>query len=217
MRAIVGAPLHLGEGPPQHRRHHEHMRDAIAGQHVGETFGAGHFAIVAEHDPVRCSSATKNEWSNNHPRAEVARVSARLTDRRPRETPLSQTGEFMTMALRWTSAGALMTGLLVGLSAPAGAAGLQPGEYACAGSGGTILIGLGFRLHGERQLYRPRRQVRGPRDVRRTRTCASSAAISMARSAATCAATISRSTRPAAATTERAYSGMNFIATPLMQ
>src|SRR6185503_16852496 len=28
---------------------------------------------------------------------------------------------------------------------PAGAAGLQPGEYACAGSSG-ILIGLGFRL-----------------------------------------------------------------------
>jgi hypothetical protein len=31
-------------------------------------------------------------------------------------------------------------------SGPAGAAGLQPGEYACAGSGGTILIGLGFKL-----------------------------------------------------------------------
>jgi hypothetical protein len=29
---------------------------------------------------------------------------------------------------------------------PASAAGLQPGEYACAGSGGRILIGLGFRL-----------------------------------------------------------------------
>jgi len=34
---------------------------------------------------------------------------------------------------------------LAGLT-PASAAGLQPGEYACAGSGGTILIGLGFRL-----------------------------------------------------------------------
>jgi hypothetical protein len=53
------------------------------------------------------------------------------------------------MALRWTSAAVLMTGLLVGLSAPAGAAGLQPGEYACAGSGGTILIGLGFRLRAD--------------------------------------------------------------------
>src|SRR6476469_545301 len=52
----------------------------------------------------------------------------------------------MTMALRWTSAAMLTAGLLLGLSAPAGAAGLQPGEYACAGSGGTILIGLGFRL-----------------------------------------------------------------------
>jgi hypothetical protein len=30
--------------------------------------------------------------------------------------------------------------------APAGAAGLPPGEYACAGSGGRILIGLGFKL-----------------------------------------------------------------------
>ena len=30
-----GAPLHLGEGAPQHRRHHEHVRHAIAGQHVG--------------------------------------------------------------------------------------------------------------------------------------------------------------------------------------
>jgi hypothetical protein len=29
---------------------------------------------------------------------------------------------------------------------PAAAASLQPGEYACAGSGGTILIGLGFKL-----------------------------------------------------------------------
>jgi hypothetical protein len=32
-------------------------------------------------------------------------------------------------------------------SGAAGAAGLQPGEYACAGSGGTILIGLGFKLN----------------------------------------------------------------------
>jgi hypothetical protein len=30
--------------------------------------------------------------------------------------------------------------------APAGAAGLPPGEYACAGSGGRVLIGLGFKL-----------------------------------------------------------------------
>src|SRR6476659_8582862 len=39
------------------------------------------------------------------------------------------------------------------------------------------------------------------------RTCASSAAISTARLAATCAATISRSTRPAAATSERRLLG----------
>ncbi len=34
-------------------------------------------------------------------------------------------------------------------SGRAAAAGLQPGEYACAGSGGTILIGLGFRLRAD--------------------------------------------------------------------
>ena len=31
----------------------------------------------------------------------------------------------------------------------AGAAGLQPGEYACVGSGGSILIGLGFKLQAD--------------------------------------------------------------------
>jgi len=43
-----------------------------------------------------------------------------------------------------------LAALLLGLAVvtPAGAAGLLPGEYACAGSGGTILIGLGFRLQG---------------------------------------------------------------------
>jgi len=35
------------------------------------------------------------------------------------------------------------------MPAPAAAAGLQPGEYACAGSGGTILIGLGFKLKAD--------------------------------------------------------------------
>ena len=32
---------------------------------------------------------------------------------------------------------------------PADAAGLRPGEYACAGSGGRILIGLGFKLKSD--------------------------------------------------------------------
>jgi hypothetical protein len=32
---------------------------------------------------------------------------------------------------------------------PAGTAGLQAGEYACAGSGGRILIGLGFKLRAD--------------------------------------------------------------------
>ena len=39
--------------------------------------------------------------------------------------------------------------LIVAASGPVGAAGLQPGEYACAGSGGTILIGLGFKLKAD--------------------------------------------------------------------
>ena len=32
---------------------------------------------------------------------------------------------------------------------PSGAAELQAGEYACAGSGGRLLIGLGFKLRGD--------------------------------------------------------------------
>jgi hypothetical protein len=45
----LGAPLHLGEGAPQHRRHHEHMGDAVALEHVGEALRPGHFAVVSEH------------------------------------------------------------------------------------------------------------------------------------------------------------------------
>ena len=41
----------------------------------------------------------------------------------------------------------MIAAFLVGISVEiAGAAELQPGEYACAGSGGRILIGLGFKL-----------------------------------------------------------------------
>ncbi len=43
----LGAPLHLGEAPPQHRRHHEDVGHAVARQHVGEHFGAGSFGVVA--------------------------------------------------------------------------------------------------------------------------------------------------------------------------
>ena len=43
-----GAPLHLGEGAPQHRRHHEDVGDAIARQHVGKHFGAGALGIVSD-------------------------------------------------------------------------------------------------------------------------------------------------------------------------
>jgi hypothetical protein len=39
--------------------------------------------------------------------------------------------------------------LAAGVLRPAAAAELQPGEYACAGSGGRLLIGLGFRLNGD--------------------------------------------------------------------
>jgi hypothetical protein len=46
----------------------------------------------------------------------------------------------------------LLPWLLLGslaCAAPATAANLRPGEYACAGSGGTILIGLGFKLNAD--------------------------------------------------------------------
>lgn len=39
--------------------------------------------------------------------------------------------------------------LAVGGVQPAVAAGLEAGEYACAGSGGRILIGLGFKLRAD--------------------------------------------------------------------
>jgi hypothetical protein len=43
----------------------------------------------------------------------------------------------------------LLIGALVCAAVPAAAAGLQAGEYACAGSGGRILIGLGFKLNAD--------------------------------------------------------------------
>jgi hypothetical protein len=43
----------------------------------------------------------------------------------------------------------LSIAFLVYAAEPATAAGLQPGEYACAGSGGIILIGLGFKLNSD--------------------------------------------------------------------
>jgi len=46
----------------------------------------------------------------------------------------------------------LLPWLLIGslaCAAPVAAANLRPGEYACAGSGGTILIGLGFKLNAD--------------------------------------------------------------------
>jgi hypothetical protein len=43
----------------------------------------------------------------------------------------------------------LSVAFLAYAAGPAMAAGLQPGEYACAGSGGRILIGLGFKLKAD--------------------------------------------------------------------
>ena len=40
----------------------------------------------------------------------------------------------------------LLIGALACVAVPAAAAGLQAGEYACAASGGRILIGLSFKL-----------------------------------------------------------------------
>jgi hypothetical protein len=56
----------------------------------------------------------------------------------------------MTINLHaWRPALCLAVAVLALAAAPAKAAGLRPGEYACAGSGGTILIGLGFILRGD--------------------------------------------------------------------
>src|SRR5205814_1997700 len=44
-----GAALHHGESFAQHRGYMENVGDAIALEHVGEAFGAGHSTIVAKH------------------------------------------------------------------------------------------------------------------------------------------------------------------------
>jgi hypothetical protein len=43
----------------------------------------------------------------------------------------------------------LLAASFICAAAPAAAAGLQAGEYACAGSGGRILMGLGFKLKAD--------------------------------------------------------------------
>ena len=56
----------------------------------------------------------------------------------------------MTFNIRaWRPVFWLAIACLALVAAPAKAASLRPGEYACAGSGGTILIGLGFILRGD--------------------------------------------------------------------
>ena len=49
----------------------------------------------------------------------------------------------------WMLTTVLIAACLIGAADPVAAAGLLPGEYACAGSGGTILIGLGFKLRAD--------------------------------------------------------------------
>ena len=49
----------------------------------------------------------------------------------------------------WRAAALFILVCVAGAAEPAAAAGLRAGEYACAGSGGTILIGLGFKLKGD--------------------------------------------------------------------
>src|SRR5881394_3407955 len=41
------APLHLGKAAAQHRRHHEDMRDAVAGEHVRKNLRAGRHYLIA--------------------------------------------------------------------------------------------------------------------------------------------------------------------------
>jgi hypothetical protein len=44
----LGPPLHFGKGSPQHGGHHEHVRDAVACQHLGKHLGADAFEIVSD-------------------------------------------------------------------------------------------------------------------------------------------------------------------------
>lgn len=65
-----------------------------------------------------------------------------------RQNRYRKMGENMTNSMWRTTAFLIVAGLALAAE-PAAAAGLQPGEYACAGSGGTLLIGLGFKLKGD--------------------------------------------------------------------
>ena len=44
----IRAPLHLGESPPQHRRYHEYVGDAVAREHIGKHLGAGAPGVMSE-------------------------------------------------------------------------------------------------------------------------------------------------------------------------
>src|SRR5215831_15891691 len=45
----LGAAFHHGHRLAQHRRHMEHVGDAVALEHVGEAFRPTHFSVVSEH------------------------------------------------------------------------------------------------------------------------------------------------------------------------
>ena len=80
-----GAPLHLDEAAPQHRRHHEHVGDAVFLEHVGEAFGAGHFAIVAKHLRLRCENVAPAFAARNEDRLWTQTTLA-LRERAPTRT-----------------------------------------------------------------------------------------------------------------------------------
>ena len=44
-----GPPFHLGECAAQHGRHHEHVGDAVGGEHLGEALRPAHAAVVSVH------------------------------------------------------------------------------------------------------------------------------------------------------------------------
>ena len=57
-----------------------------------------------------------------------------------------KSGGCFARALRRGGLASAVAGAVWGASLAAAAAALLPGEYACAGSGGTILVGLGFKV-----------------------------------------------------------------------
>ena len=53
------SPLHFREGATENGRHHEDMRDAVAGQHVGKYFSADALGVVSD----RCHAQAGSNFS----------------------------------------------------------------------------------------------------------------------------------------------------------